>query len=244
MNLSALLLIASLVLSGLSSAKAETLTWSFQGDIQGMDPYALNETFTVGFLGNIYEGLVRRDRDLNLEPALATEWSNPEPNVWRFKLREGVKFHNGEPFTADDVLFSFERVTKPASDFAGLLASVTEVRKVDDNTVEFVTNTPDPILPQELSLWYIMPEDWAEEHGAVDPQNIKTGAENYATRNASGTGPFFVERRDPDVKTVLVPNPDWWDESQHNLTEVVFRPISAAPTRVAALLSGEIDMWI
>jgi peptide/nickel transport system substrate-binding protein len=157
MNLRALLLAASLALTGLPQAQAETFTWSFQGDIQGMDPYALNETFTIGFLGNIYEGLVRRDRDLNLEPSLATEWSNPEPNVWRFKLREDVKFHNGEDFTADDVVFSFERVTKPGSDLAPLLFALPSFPPLDDHTIEFVTHAPDPILPQTLSLWYIIP---------------------------------------------------------------------------------------
>jgi len=88
------------------AAEAKTLRWAFQGDAQSLDPHSLNETFTLGLLGNVYEGLIRRGPELQILPALAERWEIVEPTRWRFHLRKGVKFHNGNPFTADDVLFT------------------------------------------------------------------------------------------------------------------------------------------
>jgi peptide/nickel transport system substrate-binding protein len=190
----------------------------------------------------MYEPLVRRNKQLKLEPALATEWSQPQPDVWRFKLRQGVKFHDGTPFTADDVVFSFGRVRAPGSNLATVVATVKELKKVDDFTVDFVTNGPDPILPDEITGWYMMSRAWCEKNNAVKPADLTKNEESYATNHENGTGPFILKEREPDVKTVLVPNPNWWDKPEHNLDEVVFQRISNAATRVAALLSGEIDM--
>jgi peptide/nickel transport system substrate-binding protein len=223
-------------------ASAETFRWGNDGDVNSMDPYARNETFLLTFMNNIYEPLVRRDRDLRLEPSLATEWSQPSPDVWRFKLREGVKFQDGSPFTADDVIFSYERARGPGSNIATKLASVKEVRKIDDHTVEFVTNGPNPILVEEIADWYIMDKEWSEKNNATKAADLTKNEETYASRNANGTGPFMLKERHPDVRTVLVPNPDWWDKPEHNLTEVIFSRIANDATRVAALLSGEIDM--
>jgi peptide/nickel transport system substrate-binding protein len=223
-------------------ASAETFRWGNDGDVNSMDPYARNETFLLTFMGNIYEPLLRRDRELGLEASLATEWSQPSPDVWRFKLREGVKFQDGSPFTADDVIFSYERARGPGSNIATKLASVKEVRKIDDHTVEFVTNGPNPILVEEIADWYIMDKEWSEKNNATKAADLTKNEETYASRNANGTGPFMLKERQPDVRTVLVPNPDWWDKPEHNLTEVVFSRIANDATRVAALLSGEIDM--
>ncbi len=200
------------------TAQAKTFRWAFQGDVAMMDPYGLFETLTVGFHSNIFEGLVRSAGDLSIGPALATEWSNPSPEVWRFTLRRGVTFHDGSAFTADDVVFSFERVRKPGSDFTSAVATVTDVRKIDDFTVEIVTDGPDPILDRKLDIVFIMSKSWAEAHGAENPIDVRQGVENYATRHANGTGPFMLKSREPDVKTVLVPNPNWWDEARHNVT--------------------------
>src|SRR5580698_8785519 len=104
----------ALALGG-TPATAKSFRWAYQGDVNSLDPYALNETFTHSFLSNVYEALVMRDRALNLIPGLALEWANVEPTVWRFKLRPGVKFQDGAPFSADDVIFSYQRVTKEGS---------------------------------------------------------------------------------------------------------------------------------
>jgi hypothetical protein len=235
------LIAASVALASLA-ADAKTLRYSFQGDINSLDPYALNETFTHSFLSNVYEGLTMRDKALNAIPGLATEWTNVEPTIWRFKLRQGVKFQDGAPFTADDVIFSYQRVIKEGSDDASLVASVKEVKKLDDFTVDFVTGTPNPILPKEITSWMIFSKSWAEKNGANEPSSVAKKTENFATRNANGTGPFMVKSRESGVRTVLVVNPNWWGKREHDIDEVVFTPITSDATRVAALLSGELDL--
>lgn len=230
------------VLAG-GEAEANTLRYAFQSSVNSFDPHSLNETFTLSFHGNIYEGLTRRTPDLEIEPALAESWEMVEPTRWRVKLREGVTFHSGHPFTADDVVFSLERARSPGSDMGGKVASIVEAVKVDEHTVDFITDEPNPILHAEWDTWYIMSKAWAEEVGAVEVENVAAGdREYYTTRNANGTGPFRLVSYDPDSRTELEPYEDWWDEPEHNLTRVVFQPIAQASTRVAALLSGEVDV--
>ncbi|MGY4446249.1 ABC-type transport system substrate-binding protein [Bradyrhizobium sp. i1.3.1] len=98
-----------------SPASSQTLRYANQGDLKSLDPYTLNESTTHAHLGHVYQGLTARDKDLKIIPALAESWETPEPTRWRFHLRKGVKFHNGDPFTADDVLFSADRVRKKGS---------------------------------------------------------------------------------------------------------------------------------
>jgi len=235
-------LAAVLALAAGAAADAKTFRFSYRGDLNSLDPYALNETFSHAMQGNVYEPLVGRGKKLELAPALATKWENPEPNRWRFHLRPGVKFHNGNAFTADDVIFSYQRALADGSDIISKVASVKEAKKIDDVTVDFITAVPNPILPQEITTWYILDKEWAEANGAAKPTSVAKKVENFATRNANGTGPFRIKSYEPDVKTVMVPNPDWWGKVEHNLTEAVFTPIKSDPTRVSALLSGAVDM--
>ena len=228
----------------IGAANAKELTFAFQGDANSMDPYNLNETFTLGYLGNIYEGLVRRNHDLTIEPALAERWEVLEPTRWRFHLRKGVKFHDGSSFNADDVLFSAERVRGEGSDLKTRLTADTKVVKVDDYTVDFITEKPNPILMVEWATWFIMSKSWAEKHGATTAQAATGDQENYATRHANGTGPFMLQSRNADVETVAVVNPNWWDNAnkEHNLTKVTLKPTPSDATRVASLMSGQVDM--
>ena len=225
-----------------TTAHAETLRFAYQTDVNTLDPHGLNETFTLGFQGNLYEGLTRRGPDLAIEPSLATDWELLEPNRWRFHLRPGVTFHDGSPFTADDVVFSAERTRMEGSDVRTRLAGVIEVIAVDELTVDFVTEAPNPIIHAEWDTWYIMSRAWSEANNATRPTNIAEQAAAFAHLNANGTGPFMIQSREADIRTVAVPNPDWWDTAEHNLTEVVFQPIASDSTRIAALLSGEMDM--
>ena len=224
------------------AARSATFKWANDGDSNSMDPYTRSETFLLSFDANMYEPLVRRDRDLKLEPSLATAWDQPNPTTWRFHLRSGVKFTGGEPFTADDVVFSYQRASTPGSNLQAYFQAVKAVRKVDDLTVDFETKLPDPIFPQEITSWGIMSKAWCEQHDAVHAADLAKKDENYATRNADGTGPFILKTREPDRRTTLVNNPGWWDKPTHNLTDVEFYVISNAATRVAALLSGDVDM--
>jgi peptide/nickel transport system substrate-binding protein len=241
-RLAAGLIVAGLALPLAGTASAATLRWANDGDVNSMDPYARNETFLLTFMQNIYEPLVRRSKDLKVEPALATEWAQTAPDVWRFKLRQGVKFSDGTPFTADDVIFSFQRIREKTSALNSNVATVADLVKIDDFTIEFHTKGPDPILPEELTNWGIMSKAWCEKNNATVPADLgKVTEESFATRNAMGTGPFMLKERVPDVRTVLVANPNWWDKPTGNVTEAVFTRIANPSTRVAALLSGEID---
>ena len=223
-------------------AGAQTLRWSSQGDIATMDPYAHTESFTSNMQHHIYDPLVRRNRALAIEPALATSWSIVAPDRWRFVLRKGVKFHGGEDFSADDVVASVTRLLDPAARARGNLANVVRAEKVDDYTVDFVLNGPYPLLLNDLSGIFMMSAKWLAAHDAMKPGNVSTGAVNFATTNAHGTGPFKLESYQPDSKTVLTVNEGWWDKPEHNLKRIEFRPIKSDATRVAALQSGEIDL--
>lgn len=242
MRLSTLVLSAALMTAPLFTADAKTFRWSNDGDVVSLDPYYTNNTFQLGFLGNIYEPLARRSKTLTLEPALATSWKQEEANRWRFVLRQGVTFHDGSAFTADDVVFSLGRAMAEGSDLRSKLLSIADVKAVDANTVDIITKSPNPLLPGDISSVYMMSKTWAEKNNAVKPTDIKKNEENFSTRNTNGTGPFVLKSREPDVKTVLTNNPNWWDKSEHNLTEVIFQPIKAANTRFSALATNEIDM--
>jgi peptide/nickel transport system substrate-binding protein len=223
-------------------ANAKTFRYADQGDALSMDPYMFNEAVQLNVTGNMYEPLVGRDRSLGPAPALATSWKQTAPAVWRFELRRNVKFHDGSPFGADDVVFSFERARGDGSDVKTQVAEIKEIRKIDPYTVDVVTRQPFPILPQAISTWYIVSKSWCEKNGAMQPVDVRKGTENYASAHANGTGPFMLKSREPGVRTVLVANPNWWGKPEHNVTEAIFTPIANAATRVAALISGEIDM--
>src|SRR2546423_15053472 len=115
MKLRTFLLALGLAAAWAMPASAATLRFAFQGELKSLDPYTLNESFTLGALGNVMEGLTKRDKDLKIIPGLAERWEIVDPLKWRFYLRKGVKFHNGEDFTADDVVFSTERMGSPGS---------------------------------------------------------------------------------------------------------------------------------
>jgi peptide/nickel transport system substrate-binding protein len=223
-------------------AAAKTFRYAFQGDLNALDPYTLNESFTLGALGNVYEGLTKRDKDLKIVPGLAERWEIVDPLKWRFYLRKGVKFHGGEDFTADDVVFSTERMHSPGSQMKSRAPATMKSVKVDDHTVDFVLTSPNPILHAEWDTWYMMSKKWAEANGAVQAQMSSATSLNPFALKSNGTGPFTIVSHEPSVKTVYKPNPGWWGKPEHNLTEVTFQTIKSDATRVAALLSGEIDM--
>ena len=241
MKLYTTLLLAAMALA-FGTSQAVTLRVANQGDAQSMDPHSLNESLQLGFMSNVYEPLIGRDKKLGLVPALATKWTQPSPTVWRFELRKGVNFHDGSPFTADDVVFTFKRAAGEGSDMKSYVSSFKEVRKIDDFTVEIETLTPFPILPDVISLVFMMNKKWCEENKATLPVDRRKGIENVASFKANGTGPFRLKERQPSTRTVLVRSSSYWAKVETNVDEVVFTPIGNDATRVAALLSGEIDV--
>ncbi len=235
-------LLAAVLIAGSPWTQAATLRVADVGDVQSMDPHSLNETLQLSFTGNIYEALVARGKDMKLVPALATQWKQTSPTVWRFELRKGVKFHDGTPFTVDDVVFSFKRGAAEGSDMKGYTAPIKDVRAVGDSAVEIETHAPFPILPDTLTSLYMMSRKWCEENKAERPVDRRKGLENTASFKSNGTGPYRLKERQPSTRTVIVRNFGYWDKVEGNVDEVVFTPIGNDATRVAALLSGEIDV--
>ncbi len=233
----ALALLATAMISG--TGLAETFRWASATDPQTMDPHAVNSAPVLGFLNNVYEGLVRRNKDMAVEGALAERWEPLGKDGWRFHLRKGVTFHDGSDFNAEDVLFSYQRASSEAADTASWFAPVSEVKIVDDHTIDFLTNAPNPIFPDSIANFMILDRGWAEANNAALPSKDE---ENFATLNANGTGAFKLAERQPGLKTVLEPHSGWWGYAGHNITRAVFTPIQNPATAVAALLSGDVDM--
>lgn len=224
--------------------EAKTFRFANDGDMGSLDPHYRNETFSLTVLNNVYDGLFRRAPDLKIEGALAESWSQPDAKTWRFKLRQGVKFHDGTPFTAEDVVFSITRAATPPSNMTGYFASLDKVVKVDDYTVDYVTKYPDPLIPDNLAYIMILSKAWADKNGAQKSTDLtKPTEENFATRNTNGTGLFVTRTREPGTRTTFARNKDYWDKAvKTNVEEVNFSVVSNAATRTAALLSGEVDM--
>jgi peptide/nickel transport system substrate-binding protein len=235
-------LLAAAALAATFAAQAQTVRIANQGDSLSMDPHSLNESLQLSVTGNVYEPLVGRGKDLALAPALATSWKATAPTVWRFELRKNVKFHDGTPFTADDVVFSLKRASDDGGDFKGVVSEVKEVRKVNDHVVEIETKAPFPILPDQLSTTYIMSKKWCEDNQAARPVDRRKGLENAASFRANGTGPYRLRERQPNVRTTFVRNGNYWGKIDGNVQDVIFTPIGNDATRVAALLSGEVDV--
>ena len=213
LKFSALMLGAALAAMA-TAADARAVKWARAADALTLDPHGQNEGPTIAFNGQVYEALITRDNSNKLVPALATSWKLVDPTTWEFKLRPNVKFHNGDAFTADDVVFSFQRALQPTSDYKGYLANTKEVVKVDDLTVQLKTNGPNPLVPDNLTTVYVMSKKWAEANNATKPQDFKNKEENFAVRNANGTGPFVLVSREPDVKTVVKRNDAYWGRGE------------------------------
>jgi peptide/nickel transport system substrate-binding protein len=239
-----LLVLALIAVVGADRADARAIKWARSGDALTLDPHAQNEGPTHALGHQIYEPLIVRDNLGKAVPALAESWSiTSDPQVWEFKLRKGVTFHDGGPFTADDVIYSFNRARQPTSDMKSLLSSVDVMTKVDDHTLRIKTKGPNPIFPSNLNNLLIMSKGWTEKHGAGTVQDFKGKKDNYAVLNANGTGPYELVSRVPDVKTELKRNDNYWGKGQVPLeiTEITYLPIQSDAARTAALLSGEVD---
>ncbi|MGH7041429.1 MAG: ABC transporter substrate-binding protein, partial [Acetobacteraceae bacterium] len=233
-----------LAAAGAVRTEAATFKWANNGDVTSMDPDTLDETVQLSFLGNIYEPLMNFDKHMKISPVLATSWKMTSPTTWVIHLRPNVKWADGSPFTADDVVFSAKRIEAPSSQLKNVLSEVTKATKVGPLTVEFTTRRPDPILPFEMTNFYIMSKAWCEKHAVTTPVVLNGTNSDYATMHAMGTGPFSLVSREPDRLTVLKRNPNWWgkDKNKSDVSEVDFYVIANDATRVAALLSGQVDM--
>ena len=225
-----------------SSWAANTIKWSMQGDSLTLDPHAQNEGPTTMVSRQVYEALVTRGLDMSIGPQLAHKWKAVDPTTWYFYLREDVKFSNGQKMTSEDVVFSLLRAQQPTSDFKEYISTITSVKAIDKFTIQIKTREPNPILLNQLSNIFVVSKKWAHDNFAIVPQNWDAGQETFSATNSMGTGPFKITLREPNTKTVFKKNGKWWGDVEHNITEIQLLPIANAATRVAALLSGEIDI--
>lgn len=243
-------LLASLLFAALSATAStpspgeRTFRWAGAGELVNCDPHTVTDTGAVVMTSHIYERLVSYDRNYRMQPSLAVSWERITPTAMRFNLRRGVKFHDGSPFTADDVVFSLDRQAKPTSLTRSSSTGITRVEKMDDHTVIIHTDKPNPTLLNNVALSPIMSLRWAKTNGALEPANFVDGKEGFASRNANGTGPYRLKSYESGGKVVFEAFAGWWGQREGNVHTATYVPIKANATRMAALVSGEVDLLI
>jgi peptide/nickel transport system substrate-binding protein len=202
-------------------------------DMQTGDPHRTTLTHAVNVLANIYDTLIGRDASLALRPGLALSWRQLDPTTWEFKLRQGVRFHNGEPFNAQAVKFSFERMLDPKTRWpgAGALRLIKAVTVVDDHTVRITTERPWPLMPRFLGYYGMI----------VPPGHLAQHGEEALVRQPVGTGPYRFVRWVKDDRVELEANPDFWG-GKPRIGRVTFRAIPSESSRLAELLAGSVHL--
>ncbi len=224
-------------------ADTTTLRVAYDADPVSLD---IHEQLSGGMLQLshlTHDPLVRWTKDFDFEPRLATDWEQVDDTTMRFTLREGVKFHSGNTFTAEDVVWTIERL-KRSPDYKAIFAPVASAEAIDEHTLEIKTKKPYPLLMNLAT--YIFPMDSEFYSGTTDNGKDKSAivknGNSFASRNVSGTGPYTVTERQQGVKVEFERFDDYWDsESPGNVDHLVLTPISENATRVAALLSGDVD---
>ncbi len=240
-KVSAAILLGSVM--AMSTLSAKTLKLAYDADPVTLD---IHEQLSGGILQLAhmsFDPLVRWTKDFKFEPRLAESWERVNDTTVRFKLRKGVKFHSGNPLTPADFKWTFDRLKK-SPDFKGIFSNFTDLKIVDDNTIELVTDGPYPLVMHTAT--YIFPMDskfytGKDENGKDKSVIVKNGA-SFASTHLSGTGPFKVTSREQGVKVVFERFKDYWDkDSKGNVDKIIMTPIKDNQTRVAALLSGDVD---
>jgi peptide/nickel transport system substrate-binding protein len=216
----------------------------FSGGALTLDPHSYYDTPNRAATAQVYEALLDVDSYLKIVPQLAVSWKPLDQTTWEFKLRADVRFHDGTPFAAADVVFSLNRARHGTSDLGHFVNNIAGIEAIDDHTVRVTTTGPDPLLWLKLSHVAIMSKAWAEQHGVTNPADFKAREETYALRHANGTGPFVVEEFESGGRYVLVRNPDWWGTAKypHTIDRVVHTWTGDPEGDVQALIKGEIDL--
>jgi peptide/nickel transport system substrate-binding protein len=208
-----------------------------------MDPHSSDLIADRAATMQVYEQLIDIDSNLAIVPQLAVAWTPLDPNTWEFQLRKGVRFHDGAAFTAEDVVFSFERARAATSKVQTPVSNIAAIKVIDDRTLRIATTAPDPLLWMRVASVAIMSKNWSEAHNAATPAQ-RYGEETYASRHANGTGPFMLEEFEAHGRWVLVRNPDWWSRADHSIEidRIVHTWRNNEEDNLAALLDGEIDL--
>ncbi|MCB2099879.1 MAG: ABC transporter substrate-binding protein [Rhodobacterales bacterium] len=235
--------VATLCLATAAGVQAKTLKMAYDADPVSLDPHEQLSGGTLQLSHMVFDPLVRWTKELTFEPRLATKWARVDDKTMRFTLRQGVTFQSGNPLTAEDVAWTFKRL-QISPDFKGIFDPFVGVTVVDDHTFDLVTKEPFPLVLHAAT--YIFPMDskfytGTDENGQPKDALVKHG-NTYASTHASGTGPFIVTAREQGVRIDFKRFDGYWDKaSKGNVTDIVFTPIKESPTRVAALLSGDVD---
>ncbi|WP_207540105.1 ABC transporter substrate-binding protein [Sabulicella rubraurantiaca] len=219
----------------LAQAGGQNLTIATGGSITSVDPHFFNAAPNSSLALHIFGTLVERTHDAKLVPGLATSWRAVEPQLWEFKLREGVKWHDGRDFTAEDVAFTVTRapnVPNSPGGFGGFLRSIERTEVVDRHTIRFRTHYPNPILPTEMASIFIISKHVGE---GASTEDYNTG------RAAIGTGAYRLSSYRPGDRTELVRNEEFWGEKEP-WARVSYRFVANDAARTAALLAGDFDM--
>ncbi|HSF28871.1 MAG TPA: ABC transporter substrate-binding protein, partial [Candidatus Tectomicrobia bacterium] len=215
------------------AADEDRIVLALERDQNNMDPFLHFQRVGILMNINMYDSLLHKTPKLQYEPSLATEWRALDDTTWEFKLRKGVKFHSGDPFIAEDVKFTFERVLNPEtkSPQIGNVRAVKEVKVVDEHTVHLVTDKPFPLLLERMVFFPIMPKKHFE----------KVGAQAFADQAPSGTGPYkFVEwKRDQYLR--LERFEEHW-RGPAPIKTFIIRVIPETATQVAELKTGGVDI--
>jgi peptide/nickel transport system substrate-binding protein len=227
-----LVLFTLLTLCSLGLAQSGRLVVAQGVDATTMDPNDQRETPTANVITNMFDALFRRDVDGGLIPWLATEVTAVDELTWELELREGVTFHNGEPFNAEVAKFNFDRLTDPERPLntSDLWTSVESTEVTGDYTIRVTTSRPLATFLTQLTQIYMVPKTYIEENGA-----------DFFASNPVGTGPFTFVRWNRDQEVVMRANPDYW-QGPPTIEELVIRPIPENSSRVAELLTGGVDI--
>lgn len=230
------------LLAQAQDSNVKTLKWSSAGDFLTFDVHAQNESLNSTANAAVYETLVRYNREMQIEPCLATQYRRVD-NGFIFTIREGVKFHEGQILSTEDVAYSINRALMPESQFKAVASGILGAQALNNKEVLVRTVSSSPVFLNQLTALRILNKEWLSKHNALRPQNYVGGEESFLAKHANGTGPFRLERREVDVKTIFVANHEWWDEANRkgNLERVEYIPIASPATRTAALLSGQVD---
>ncbi|MCK6265534.1 ABC transporter substrate-binding protein [Vibrio sp. ZSDE26] len=237
-------LVVAMMAAGLSfSAAAADIKVAYDADPVSLDPHEQLSGGTLQMSHMVFDPLVRYTQELDFEGRLASEWKRVDDTTFRFTLREGVKFHSGNELTADDVVWTFDRL-KNSPDFKAIFEPYEKMVKVDDYTVEIISKGAYPLVLQTAT--YIFPMDSKFYSGSTadgsDKSEVVKHGNSFASTNVSGTGPFIVTQREQGVQVVFERFGDYWDENTGNVDKLTLVPIKEDATRVAALLSGGVDM--
>ncbi|NOI15974.1 ABC transporter substrate-binding protein [Vibrio hepatarius] len=237
-------LAVALMAAGLSfSAAAADITIAYDADPVSLDPHEQLSGGTLQMSHMVFDPLVRYTQDLDFEPRLAEKWERVNDTTFRFQLRKGVKFHSGNEMMADDVVWTFDRL-KDSPDFKAIFEPYEKMVKVDDYTVELVSKGAYPLVLQTAT--YIFPMDSKFYSGTTadgkDKAEVVKHGNSFASTNVSGTGPFIVTAREQGVKVEFERFDGYWDKDTGNVDKLTLVPIKEDATRVAALLSGDVDM--